>query len=167
MKKIIAILISLTILGVASSAFTASSYRHQTALCAAVENSRPAAWVLQRLGNDFFNQDDIRTVTTYPVAVQSVFTKGRDNRIYLVSRWHDFDPQETYTFSCEWIDPDGQSYSMSSASVKTPENLDPGIFFTYTAYLDLQGELKEGQWRVNLLLNGDLVEARDLVIASE
>jgi hypothetical protein len=56
---------------------------------------------------------------------------------------------------------------MSSASVQTPENLDPGIFFTYTAYLDLQGELKEGQWTVNLLLNGDLVEARDLMIASE
>jgi hypothetical protein len=167
MKRIIAIVIGLTILSIASSGFTASPYRHESALCAAVQDNQPSAWVLQRLGNDFFEQENIRTVTSYPVAVQSVFTKGRDDRIYIVSRWHDFDPEETYTFSCEWIDPDGQSYSMSSASVQTPENFDPGIFFTYTAYLDLQGELKEGQWTVNLLLNGDLVEARDLMIASE
>ena len=167
MKKIIAILVGLTILSIAASGFAASPYRHQSALCAAVEDSQPSAWVLQRLGNDFFEQHNVQTVTSYPVAVQSVFTKGKDNRIYLVSRWHDFDPQETYTFSCEWIDPDGESHSMSSASVQTPENLDPGIFFTYTAYIDLQGELKEGQWKVNLLLNGDLVEARDLTIASE
>jgi hypothetical protein len=56
---------------------------------------------------------------------------------------------------------------MSQASVKTPSSLDPGIFFTYTAYLDLDGRMKEGQWQVNLLLNGDLVVAQDLVIASQ
>ena len=63
MKKIIAILVGLTILSVAASGFAASSYRHQSALCAAVEDSQPSAWVLQRLGNDFFEQHNVQTVT--------------------------------------------------------------------------------------------------------
>jgi hypothetical protein len=167
MKALIAIVIALTILSLSTPGFATNPYRYQTALCGSVTENQPPAWVLQRLGQDFFEQKNIQTVTTYPVAVQSIFTKGRDNRIYLVSRWHDFDPKQTYTFSCEWIDPDGKAYSMSQASVKTPASLDPGIFFTYTAYLDLDGRMKEGQWQVNLLLNGDLVVAQDLVIASQ
>ena len=167
MKKIIAILVGLTILSVAASGFAASPYRHQSALCAAVADTQPAPWVLQRLGNDFFEQHNVQTVTSYPVAVQSIFTKGKDNRIYFVSRWQDLDPKRTYTFLCEWIDPDGKAYRMSTASMKTPERLDPGVFFTYTAYLDLGREMKEGQWQVNLLLNGDLVQIKDLTIASE
>ena len=167
MKKVIAVLIGLGILSIANPGLAASPFHHQTALCAAVENSRPSAWVLQRLGNEFFEQENIRTVTAYPVAVRSVFTKGTDSRVFLVSRWHALDAEQSYTFSCQWIDPDGQPYSVSSASFQTPETLDSGIFFTYTAYLDVQSEMKEGQWTVNILLNGDLVEARNLVIASE
>lgn len=167
MKKIIVILICLGLLSFANSGFTASTYQHQTALCTSVAKSQPSAWVLQRLGEEFFEQKNIQSVTDYPVAVRSVFTKGKDNRIFLVSRWYGFDSQEIYTFSCQWIDPDGQAHSMSSASFQTPENLDPGIFFTYTALFDIQSDLKEGQWTVNILLNGDLVDARDLIIASE
>ena len=167
MKKVIAILITLGILSFATSGFSASQYRHQTALCAAVASRQPSAWVLERLGQEFFEQENVRTVNDYPVAIRSVFSKGKDSRIFVVSRWYGFDPEETYTLSCEWIDPDGQPYSTSSTSFQTPEDLDPSIFFTYTAFLDVGGDLPEGQWTVNILLNGDLVVARDLMIASE
>lgn len=166
-KKVIAVLVGLGILSIVTPGFTESPYRNQTVLCAAVQNSRPSAWVLQKLGNEFFEQKNIRSVTAYPVAVRSVFVKGKDNRIFLVSRWHDLDPQQSYTFSCQWIDPDGQAYSVGSASFQTPETLDSGIFFTYTAYIDVHAEMKEGQWAVQIFLNGDLVEARGVVIASE
>jgi hypothetical protein len=167
MKKVIAAIIALSILGLSTSALASSFYRHETALCAAVENQEPSVWVLQNLGEEFFKQQNVQTVTDYPVAIRSVFTKGQDNRVFLVSRWHGFNPDETYRFSCEWIDPDGNTFVTSSASFETPENLDPGIFFTYTAYLDVQRDLKEGQWQVNVRLNGDLVDQHDLVIASD
>ncbi|NIO04755.1 MAG: hypothetical protein GTN74_09115, partial [Proteobacteria bacterium] len=63
--------------------------------------------------------------------------------------------------------PDGESHSTTSASFETPRDLDPGIFFTYTAFLDVHKYLKEGQWTVRILLNGDLVETQDLTIGSE
>jgi hypothetical protein len=167
MKKFTAILIVLGLLAVAHPGFSSGSYQHQSALCASVTSSQPSARVLQRLGKEFFEQENIRTVTDCPVAIQSVFTKGKDARIFLVSRWHGLSSEETYTFSCQWIDPDGQACYVSSASLETPEDLDSGIFFTYTAYIDMQSDLKEGEWTVNLLLNGDLVDAKDLTIASE
>ena len=167
MKKVIAALIALSILGFSTCALSSSFYQHETAICAAVTNTEPSAWVLQNLGEEFFKQESVQTVTDYPVAIRSVFTKGQDNRVFLVSRWHGFGPQETYSFSCEWIDPDGNTHVTSSASFETPENLDPSIFFTYTAYLDVQSDLKEGQWRVNVRLNGDLVDQQDLMIASD
>jgi hypothetical protein len=167
MKKIVVIFIGFGFLSLATPGFTASPYRHQTVLCAAVTNSQPSAWVLQKLGQEFFEQETIRTVTDAPVAVRSIFIKGKDNRVYLVSRWYGFDPRAHYTFSCRWLDPDGQPHSMSSASFQTPENLDPGIFFTYTAFIDVQNDLKEGQWTVIVLLNGDLADTRTLTIASE
>jgi len=167
MKKVIAVIIALGILSLGTAGFANSSYPHQTAICASVESRQPSVWLLQRLGDDFFKQKNVRTVNDYPLAIRSVFTKGKDIRVYMVSRWHGFDPEESYTFSCEWIDPDGESYSTSAASFETPENLDAGVFFTYTAYLDVGQDMKEGEWRVNIHLNGDLVEARDLTIASE
>lgn len=167
MKKVIAALITLSILGFSTLAFSNSLYRHETALCAAVTNRQPSAWVLQNLGEEFFKQEGVQTVTDYPVAIRSVFTKGQDNRVFVVSRWHGFDPQTAYRFSCEWIDPDGNTYVTSSACFETPEQLDPSIFFTYTAYLDVRSDLREGQWRVNVRLNGDLVDQQDLVIASD
>jgi len=167
MKKLIAILIGLLALNISTHALATNPYSLQSALCAAVENSNPSARILSRLGNEFFEQKDTRLVTSYPVSLQSVFTKGKDNRIYFVSRWQDLDPKRTYTFLCEWIDPDGKAYRMSTASMRTPERLDPGVFFTYTAYLDLGREMKEGQWQVNLLLNGDLVQIKDLTITSK
>jgi len=167
MKKVIAALIALSILGFSTCALSNSFYRHETALCAAVTNSQPSAWVLQNLGEEFFSQDHVQSVTDYPVAIRSIFTKGQDNRVFLVSRWHGFDPQATYRFSCEWIDPDGNTYVTSSASFETPAHLDPSIFFTYTASLDVRSDLKEGQWQVNVRLNGDLVDQQDLMIASD
>jgi hypothetical protein len=167
MKKIIVILIGFGLLSLTTSGLASSPYQHQTALCAAVTNSQPSAWVLQKLGQEFFEQKTVRTVTDAPVAVRSVFVKGKDNRVYLVSRWYGFDAQAQYTFSCQWVDPDGQPHSVSSASFQTPESLDPGIFFTYTAFLDVGDNLKEGQWKVMVLLNGDLVDSRNLTIASE
>jgi hypothetical protein len=167
MKKLAAILIGLAIGSFATPGFSASPYTHQTALCAAVENSQPSAWLLARLGSEFFEQKNVRTVTDSPVAVRSHFNRAKDNRIFLVSRWYDFNPQERYTFSCQWIDPDGLTYSETSASFETPESLDPGVFFTYTASLDIDNHVKEGQWTVVILLNGDLVDTRDLTIASQ
>ncbi len=167
MKKLIAVLIGLGLLGFASPGFSTSLYDHQAALCASVTSSQPSAWVLQRLGQEFFDQESLRTATDYPVAVRSVFTKGEDSHVILVSRWQGLEAQQSYTFSCQWIDPDGQTYTMNSASFETPENLDPGIFFTYTAFMDLQKDMKEGEWTVHLLLNGNLVDAKDLTIASE
>jgi len=157
MKKLAAILIGLAIGSFATPGFSASPYTHQTALCAAVENSQPSAWLLARLGSEFFEQKNVRTVTDSPVAVRSHFNRAKDNRIFLVSRWYDFNPQERYTFSCH----------ETSASFETPESLDPGVFFTYTASLDIDNHVKEGQWTVVILLNGDLVDTRDLTIASE
>ena len=167
MKKVAAILISLAVLSYAVAGIASSAYQHQTALCASVSSQQPSPWVLQKLGQDFFEQEDVRTTHDYPVSVRSVFTKGEDHRIFVVSRWFGFDPERVYTFSCEWIDPDGQSYTVSSASFETPESLDPDIFFTYTAYLDVGTDLKEGHWTVNIILNGDLVEARGLTISSK
>jgi hypothetical protein len=167
MKKTIVLITAFAILGLASTGLAAKPYRHETALRAAVENKQPSAWVLQRLGGAFFEQKDIRTVTDFPLAAREVFTKGKDNRVYMLSRWHDFDPQKTYTFSAEWIDPDGQSYSTAFASFQTPETLDPTIFFTYTAYLDLHNEMQEGRWTVHIFLNGELMEVKNLVIGSE
>ena len=68
------------------------------------------------------------------------------------------------TFNCQWIDPDGQAYTMSSASLETPDELTPGIYFTYTAYLDLVSDMKEGEWTVQVFLNGESVEIRNLTI---
>ncbi len=167
MKRITAVLIGLGLLAFANQGFSESPFQHQSVLCASVTHRQPSAWVLQRLGQDFFDQESTRTVSDYPVAVRSVFIKGKDSRIFLVSRWYGFAPQRTYTFSCQWIDPDGETHAMDSASFRTPETLDPGIFFTYTTFMDLQRNLKEGEWTVCLLLNGDLVEVKDLTIASE
>lgn len=166
MKRVIVVLVGLTVVGFAVPGFGSTPYRYQVALCGAVADSRPSAWVVARLGGEFFEQEDVQAVTSYGVARRSVFIKGRDQRVYLVSRWQDFDPQKTYIFSIEWIDPEGRAYRRSVASLRTPSNLDPGIFFTYTAYLDLRDGVKAGQWRVHLWLNGDLVETRDLVISS-
>ena len=167
MKKVTAVFVTLAVLSFAIPAFSANHYQHQTALCASVSSRQPAAWVLQKLGQDFFEQEHVRTVNDYPVAIRSVFTKGEDSRVFVVSRWYGFDSEQTYIFSCEWIDPDGQFHSTSSASFQTPEDLDPSIFFTYTAFLEVGGDLKEGQWTVNILLNGNLVETKDMVIASQ
>jgi hypothetical protein len=167
MKKIGVILISLAILSHTLPVLASSSYRHETTLCASVSSKQPSPWVLQRLGQDFFEQENVRTTHDYPVEVRSVFTKGKDARIYVVSRWFGFDPERIYTFSCEWLDPDGRSYTMSSASFETPTNLDPDIFYTYTAYLDLVMDLKEGRWTVNIVLNGDVIEARSFTIVSQ
>jgi hypothetical protein len=164
MKKVITILVGLTIVCIASPAFTTETYQHQAALCASVTDNPPSNRVLQQLGIEFFEQESVRTVTTQPLEVRSAFTKEDDNRIYLVSRWHDFDSNKTYTFNCQWIDPDGQAYTTSSASLETPDELAPGIYFTYTAYLDLVGDLKEGEWTVQVFLNGEQVEARNLTI---
>ena len=167
MKKMIAALIGIALMAIAGPTMAVSSYQHQAALCAAVDSTRPSVWVLQSLGDEFFDQTDIRTVTDYPVAVRSVFNKQEHERIFLVSRWQGLRPSHSYTFLCQWIDPDGVAYSTSTASFQTPESLDPGIFFTYTASLDLQNEMKEGNWTVEILINGELVEARVLVIASQ
>jgi hypothetical protein len=167
MKKTIALIIAFAILGLATAGLAAKPYRHETALCAAVESKQPSARVLQRLGDAFFEQENMRTVADFPLAVREVFTKGKDDRVYMLSRWHDFDPKKTYTFSAEWIDPDGQSYTTAFASFHTPETLDPGVFFTYTAYLDLHSEMKEGRWTVHIFLNGELMEAKNLTIGSE
>lgn len=167
MKKVSAILIGLGLLISANLGLAASPYQHQTALCASVSESQPSAYVLQRLGDEFFEQKDTRALTSCPVAVRSAFTKAEDERIFMVSRWYDLAPAERYTFSCEWIDPDGQAHSTTSASFWTPEQLDPGIFFTYTAYLNVYETLKEGQWTVRVFLNGDLVNTQDLTISTE
>ncbi len=167
MKRVSAILIVLGLVVSAHVGWAMSPYMYQTALCASVGSSRPSAAVLQRLGDEFFEQRDTRAVTDFPVAIRSAFTKGEDNRIYMVSRWYDLSPSQSYTFSCEWINPDGESHSTTSASFETPRDLDPGIFFTYTAFLDVHKYLKEGQWTVRILLNGDLVETQDLTISSE
>jgi hypothetical protein len=164
MKKVITIIIGLAMICTATPAFTNGIYRHQAALCASVADNPPSNWVLQQLGNEFFEQDGIRTVTTQPLVVRSVFNKGKDNRIYLVSRWYDFDPKKTYTFDCQWIDPEGEAHTMRPASLQTPDKLNPGIYFTYTTYLDLASDMKEGQWTVQVFLNGEPVEARNLTI---
>ena len=166
MKRVAAILITIGLIAPAMPGFSADFCRHHTALCASVTRHQPDAWVLAKLGPEFFEQQNVQTLTDYPVAIRSTFTKGQDHRIFVVSRWYGFDPQRQYDFSCEWIGPDGQSYTTSSASFETPSNLDPSIFFTYTAYLDVQNELPDGRWTVNILLNGDLVDVKDLTIAS-
>jgi hypothetical protein len=167
MKKVTAILIGLGLLVSANLGLASSPYQYRTALCASVNQSQPSAYVLQRLGEEFFQQEDTRAVTDYPVAIRSDFTKGKDSRVYMVSRWYDLGPDERYTFSAEWIDPDGQAHSTTSASFQTPETLDPGIFFTYTAYLNVHNTLQEGQWTVRVFINGDLVKSQDLTIGSE
>ena len=167
MKKVSVIVIGLGLLISANLGLAASPYHHQAALCASVSESQPSAHVLQRLGDEFFEQKDTRALTSCPVAVRSAFTKAEDERIFMVSRWYDLAPAERYTFSCEWIDPAGQAHSTTSASFWTPEQLDPGIFFTYTAYLNVYETLKEGQWTVRVFLNGDLVNTQDLTISTE
>ena len=164
MKKVITILIGFAILCIASPGFTTETYRHQAALCASVTDNPPSYRVLQQLGSEFFDQESVRTVTTQPLEVRSAFTKEDDNRVYFVSRWHDFDSNKTYTFNCQWIDPDGQAYTTSSASLETPDTLNPEVYFTYTAYLDLVSDMKEGQWTVQVFLNGESVEIRNLTI---
>jgi hypothetical protein len=164
MKKVITIVIALALICVATQGFAGGTYRRQVALCASITDKHPSNWVLQQLGNSFFEQEGIRNVSTQPLVVRSVFTKGEDSRIYLVSRWYDFDPTKTYTFDCQWIDPDGKAYTMRSASLQTPDNLDPGIYFTYTTYLNMASDFEEGQWTVKLFLNGEMMETQNLTI---
>jgi hypothetical protein len=167
MKAVIATLVGFGLLISANVGVAASLNHHEIALSVAVASTQPSARVLERLGDEFFSQKDTRAVTDSPVAVRSAFTKGIDDRVFMVSRWYDLTPDEIYTFSCEWIDPEGESHTTSSASFVTPSELDPGIFFTYTASLDVQSSLKEGQWTVRILINGDLVDSQDLTINSE
>jgi hypothetical protein len=166
MKKFAAIVIGLGLLVASTQTFASTPYQHQTALCASIQNSQPSAWVIEQLGQKFFEQKDTQAVTDSPGSVRSVFTKGKDNRIFLVSRWYGLAAQEAYTFSCQWVDPDGNTHDTTSASFETPQNLDPSIYFTYTASLDVQGDLKEGQWTVHILINGNVVESQNLTIAS-
>ena len=166
MKKFAAIVIGLGLLVASTHTFASTLYQHQTLLCASIQNSQPSAWVLQQLGQKFFEQKDTRAVTDSSGSTRSVFTKAKDNHIFLVSRWYGLAAQEAYTFSCQWVDPDGNTYDTTSASFETPQNLDPSIYFTYTASLDVQSNLKEGQWTVHILVNGNVVESQNLTIAS-
>lgn len=167
MKGIAVVLIGLATLVLSTPALATLDYQHQVALCAAVDSRQPSASVLERLGEEFFEQKDVRTVTDYPVEPRSVFTKGEDNRIFLVSWWHGLSPERSYRFSCQWIDPDGRPYNTASASLQTPENLDESVFFTYTAFLNVPMDMKEGLWTVKVFLNEELVEARELTVSSE
>ncbi|MBW2059711.1 MAG: hypothetical protein JRH07_15000 [Deltaproteobacteria bacterium] len=166
MKGTVALLAGLAVLGVASQGLTGGSSTHQIVLCTDIENAHPPAWVLEKLGNEFFDQESIRSVTTRPQAVGSVFVKGRDKRVFLVSRWHGLEPDRSYTFSARWIDPQGEIWTAGSASFHTPGSLDPGVFFTFTAHLDMDDSLRSGRWNVEVFLNGELVERKSFVIAS-
>jgi hypothetical protein len=167
MRRLTAIIVGFGLLMSADLGLAMSPSVYQTALCASITSSRPSASVLQRLGDEFFEQGATRALTDSPLAIRSAFAKQKDNRIYMVSRWYDLGPDERYTFSCEWIDPDGAAHSTTSASFETPADLDPGIYFTYTAYLNVHKSLKEGQWTVRIFVNGDLVETQDLTLSSE
>jgi hypothetical protein len=167
MKRTSVVLIGFIALILSSPAFAVTPYQHETALCAALDSRHPSASVLQKLGEEFFEQQGVRSVTDFPLVARETFIKGKDDRVFILSRWYGLSAQRGYTFLCEWTDPDGKPYHTTSASFRTPENLDPSVFFTYTAYLNVQEDLKEGSWTVHLFLNGDLIETRGLTITSD
>jgi hypothetical protein len=167
MKRTSVALIGFIAIVLSSPVFAATPYQHETVLCAALDSRQPSAPVLQKLGEEFFNQEDVRSVTDFPLVARETFVKGEDDRVFILSRWYGLSAQRAYTFLCEWIDPNGEPYDTTSASFRTPESLDPSVFFTHTAYLNVREDLKEGSWTVRLFLNGDLIETRGLTITSD